>query len=61
MADAGVIGDTDLAVVRSLMSGIAGEQIANDPKERTFAGETEQGIRYLLSAFTAEPARRPER
>jgi AcrR family transcriptional regulator len=49
---AGVTEVADLAVVRSMMSGLAAEQIANDPHGRTFADETERAIRYLLSALT---------
>lgn len=61
LAGAQVTAGADVALVRSLMSGIAGEQIANDPRGRTFADETERGIRYLLGALAAEPPRRPER
>jgi len=51
LAAAGVTEVADLALVRSVMSGIAAEQIANDPGGRTFADQTERGIRYLLEAL----------
>ncbi|MGQ0632073.1 MAG: TetR/AcrR family transcriptional regulator [Sporichthyaceae bacterium] len=59
LAAAGVTAVADLAIVRSLMSGIAAEQIANDPHGRSFAGETERAIRYLLAGLTADSAKRP--
>ncbi len=51
LAAAGVVGVGDLALVRSVMSGLAAEQIANDPHGRTFADQTERAIRYVLSAL----------
>lgn len=61
LAAAGVTDVADLALARSLMSGIAAEQIANDPHGRTFADETERAIRYLLAGLTTDSARRPTR
>ncbi len=61
LAAAGVTDAADLALARSLMSGIAAEQIANDPHGRTFADETERAIRYLLAGLTTDSARRPTR
>ena len=55
LAAAGVTDRADLALVRSLMSGIAAEQIANDPNGRTFADETERAVRYLVAALTTGP------
>jgi len=52
LAAAGITDVADLVVVRSMMSGIAAEQIANDPNGRTFADETERAIRYLILALT---------
>lgn len=54
---AGVDRAGDIALVRSVMSGLAAEQIANDPGGRTFADQTERAVRYVLAAFRDE--RRP--
>ena len=51
LAAAGITKAADLAIVRSLMSGIAAEQIANDPKGRTFANQTPRALRYVLAAL----------
>ncbi len=61
LAAAGVTDVADLALIRSLMSGIAAEQIANDQNGRTFADETTRAIRYLLDAITADPTKRTTR
>lgn len=50
LADAGVDDPRDVALVRCLISGVAAEQIANDPDGREFAEQTERGVRALLSA-----------
>lgn len=52
LASAGITKIGDIAVVRSMMSGLAAEQIANDPNGHSFADETERAIRYLLAALT---------
>lgn len=52
LAAVGVTDTADLAIIRSMMSGLAAEQIANDPTGRTFADETERAIRYLVAALT---------
>lgn len=49
LADAGVGDARDVGLVRSLISGIAAEQIANDPAGRQFADQTERGVRALLA------------
>jgi len=41
----------DVAMVRSVMSGLVAEQIANDPQGRLFANQTERGIRAVLAAI----------
>ena len=51
LAAVGVTDTADLAIVRSMMSGLAAEEIANDPAGRTFADETEGAIRYLVAAL----------
>lgn len=51
LTDAGVTEPDDIALIRALISGLAAEQIANDPTGRGFADRTERGIRILLSAF----------
>jgi AcrR family transcriptional regulator len=50
LAAAGVTEPADLALVRSVMSGLAAEQIANDPTGHLFADQTERGIRAVLAA-----------
>ena len=50
---AGVTEPADLALVRSMMSGIVAEQIANDPGGRLFADQTERGVRAVLAAISA--------
>lgn len=51
LAAAGVTRPADLALVRSVMSGIAAEQIANDPRGHLFADQTERGIRAVIAAI----------
>lgn len=50
LAAAGVTTLDDIALVRCLISGLAAEQIANDPNGREFADQTERGVRALLAA-----------
>jgi AcrR family transcriptional regulator len=52
LAAIGVTDTADLAIIRSMMSGLAAEQIANDPTGRTFVDETERAIRFLVAALT---------
>ena len=56
LSAAGVNAPADLALVRGLMSGLAAEQIANDPEGRLFVEQTTRGIRALLAAITTAPA-----
>lgn len=49
---AGVTTAADIALVRSVMSGIVAEQVANDPDGHLFADQTERGIRAALAALT---------
>lgn len=60
LAAAGVTEPGDVALVRSLMSGISAEQIANDPGGRLFADQTVRGIRGILAEITSAK-RRPYR
>ena len=53
LAAAGVTAPADLALVRSLMSGLVAEQIANDPAGRLFADQAERGIRAVLAAVAS--------
>ena len=53
LATAGVVDLPDLALIRSLMSGLAAEQIANDPSGRLFADQTARAIRSLVTALRA--------
>ena len=49
LATAGVTQPGDLALVRSVMSGIVAEQIANDPAGHLFTDQTERAIRAVLT------------
>jgi AcrR family transcriptional regulator len=49
LAVAGVEDDADRALVRSVMSGIVSEQIANDPAGHLFADQTERAVRAVLA------------
>jgi AcrR family transcriptional regulator len=51
LAVAGVAEPADLALVRSVMSGIVAEQIANDPSGQLFVDQTERAIRAVLTAI----------
>ena len=51
LAAAGVTKRADIALVRSVMSGIAAEQIANNPRGHLFMDQTERGIRGALHAI----------
>jgi AcrR family transcriptional regulator len=51
LAAAGVSEEADLAIIRSVMSGLAAEQIANDPGGRAFADQTERALGYVLSGL----------
>jgi AcrR family transcriptional regulator len=53
LAAAGVTDPADLALVRSLLSGIAAEQTANDPGGRLFADQTARGVRAVLAEIRA--------
>jgi AcrR family transcriptional regulator len=53
LSAAGVTKPAHLALVRSVMSGIVAEQIANDPHGRLFIDQTQRGIRAIL-AITCE-------
>ena len=53
LAAAGITEAPDLALVRSVMSGIAAEQIANEPGGHLFTDQTERGIRAVLAAIRA--------
>jgi hypothetical protein len=46
---AGVADVADLALVRSVMSGIVAEQVANDPAGHLFTDQTERAIRAVLA------------
>ena len=57
LAAAGVSEPADLALVRCVMSGVAAEQIANDPAGRLFADQTERGIRAVLAEIGSPSSR----
>lgn len=50
LAAAGITDPGDVAVARALISGLAAEQIANDPDGREYADQASRGIRMLLAA-----------
>lgn len=49
LSAAGVTDPADIALVRGLISGLAAEQIANDPQGRMFADQAHRGIRTLVT------------
>lgn len=53
LSAAGVTDPGDIALIRGLISGLAAEQIANNPHGRTFADQAERGIRMLVTASIA--------
>jgi AcrR family transcriptional regulator len=53
---AGITHPADIALVRSLISGLAAEQIANDPGGRDYADQTAPGIRRMVAAARAGQA-----
>lgn len=53
LAAAGVTSAADRAIVRSMMSGLAAEQIANDPNGRTFVNQTRRAVRFILAGLRA--------
>ena len=57
LAAAGVSEPADVALVRCVMSGVAAEQIANDPAGRLFADQTERGIRAVLAEIRSPSSR----
>lgn len=61
LAAAGVTAESDVALVRGLISGLAAEQSANDPSGRLFVDQTARGIRALVSATQARQGRAPGR
>ncbi|HVE26047.1 MAG TPA: TetR/AcrR family transcriptional regulator [Sporichthya sp.] len=55
LSAAGVTDEADISLVRSLLSGIAAEQTANDPGGRLFADQTDRGVRALLREIRTRP------
>ncbi len=53
LSAAEITDPADVALIRGLISGLAAEQIANDPHGRTFADQTDRGIRTLVTAMRA--------
>ena len=49
--------EADVALVRGLISGLAAEQLANDPAGRLFADQTARGIRALVATTQARKPR----
>lgn len=61
LSAAGITDPGDIALIRGLISGLAAEQIANDPQGRIFADQAERGIRTLVttSLRVADDSLRP--
>ena len=59
LAAAGVTDQADVALVRGIISGLAAEQIANDPDGRLFVDQVGRGIRAVLAS--GQPVRRSRR
>ena len=52
LAAAGIVTKpADIALIRSLMSGIAAEQIVHDPEGRMFLDQTERGVRAAIASI----------
>lgn len=49
LAATGITDPADMALIRGLISGLAAEQIANDPQGRFFADQADRGIRTLVT------------
>ena len=49
LSEAGITDSADIALIRGLISGLAAEQIANDPQGRLFADQAGRGIRTLVT------------
>lgn len=49
---ADITDPADIALIRGLISGLAAEQIANDPGGRQYADQASRGIRGLLATVT---------
>ncbi len=52
LGSTGVTDPADIALVRGLISGLAAEQIANDPGGRDYVGQVGRGVRALLSTLS---------
>jgi AcrR family transcriptional regulator len=50
LAAAGVTDRGDVALVRALISGVAAEQIANDPNGREYVDQLGRGVRAVIAA-----------
>lgn len=53
LAAAGISEPDDVALIRGLISGLAAEQIANEPEGRHYVSQTARGIRALLGFLMA--------
>jgi AcrR family transcriptional regulator len=62
LSAAGITDPADVALIRGLISGLAAEQIANDPQGRIFADQADRGIRTIVTACmpTQLPRTRPD-
>jgi AcrR family transcriptional regulator len=53
LSAAGITDPADVALIRGLISGLAAEQIANEPHGRIFADQAERGIRTIVQNVRA--------
>ncbi|MGH3906711.1 MAG: TetR/AcrR family transcriptional regulator [Pseudonocardiaceae bacterium] len=51
LAAAGVTKPDDVALVRGVISGLASEQLANEPGGRQYISQVERGVRAVLAAL----------
>jgi AcrR family transcriptional regulator len=59
LAVAGITHPGDVALVRGLISGLAAEQIANEPGGHLYVSQTNRGIRMLLASLREDAATVP--
>ncbi len=59
LEQAGITAPRDVALVRGLISGLASEQIANNPGGRDYVAQVGRGIRLLLRSLDDGGGRKP--
>jgi AcrR family transcriptional regulator len=61
LAAAGITKPDDIALVRGVMSGLASEQLANEPGGRQYISQVERGLRAILAALAPSTDERHRR